>query len=191
MSGDSCWLRSVLVTCQNEPTLILAGCYALTFQVLGLLFSEFSRFENLYNRGTGTLSSSMLRGQMYEPWVLSTSLRGDLFLESTDYCNPTEKHVQRHCFTLRGSKSFYQKIKEITPPTVWLEEVTSESLYWQDYVLLSSGTAEARSCKGGMMNSEPIFSKAEFSEKCALPTNGIICIWAQCPYPCHVATMSL
>ena len=72
------------------------------------------------------------------------------------------------CFTLRGRESFYQKIKEITPTTVWLEELTSESLHWEGHILLSSSTAEAQSSKAGTMNPDPIFSKVEFSDKVCL-----------------------
>jgi hypothetical protein len=51
---------------------------------------------------------------------------------------PSWETCAETCFTLRGSMSFYEKIKGIIPTTVSQEEATSESWEWQGNVWLSN-----------------------------------------------------
>ena len=153
VNTQGCWYGWLLCT----P---LPGTHSFVFRAFKVWTSEQQR--NLY------LGLEQAQGApMYDPWVLSTPLRSDLFLESTDYHNPTEKHGQSLALPWE-TESFYWKIKEITPTTVWMEESTSERLHLEGHVLLPSSTAEVHSREAGMMNPDTIFSKAEFS-KCVFP----------------------
>lgn len=146
----------------------MGDCCALPSQALTLLFSELSRFEKLSNRGTCIWGSNRLRGANVWPLNLFSSSKKWPFPRKHRLPQPNWETWAEPCFALRGRESFYQKIKEITPTTVWMEELTSESLHLEGHVLLPSSTAEVHSRKAGMINPDTIFSKAEFS-KCVLP----------------------
>lgn len=126
---------------------------------------------------------------MYDPWVLSTPLRSDLFLESTDYHNPTEKHGQSLALPWEG-EPFYQKIKEITPTTVWMEESISESLHLEGHVYFQAPLQRYTASRLGWWTQILSFLK-QSSQSVSYPTHHIICIWGQCPHWCWVAKTNI
>lgn len=107
---------------------------------------------------------------MCESQVLSTPLKSDLFLGSTDYCNPAEKHVQRPASPQRERVISSEDTRNNTNDGVagggHLEKL---ELMWPPVAVT------LYSCKSRAVPPDPIFSKAGFSEG-ALPTNGVICI---------------
>lgn len=111
----------------------------------------------------------MLRGPMYKPAVLSTPLRSNLFLEKHRLLQPDWETCAETRFTLRGSKSFHQKIKEITPTTVWAGRGNLRELVLTGSCVAFQRQPQERHRVSRVVQwTDPIVPKAEFWDKMCL-----------------------
>lgn len=153
----------------HSPPRYLAFCFQ-SFQG----FTTFAT-ENLVSVSLGWY---MLRGTVCESWVLSTPLRSNLFLKSTDYTTQL-RNLCRDLLYPEKEQVTLSKDKGNNTNHCVAERGNLRKLALTGYVLLLSTTA-ARVGRWTQILSSWRHSSGM---KCTLSTNGIICMWDQWHHP--------
>lgn len=181
VGGDFCWQKSASVRHHNEHT----GMYSPP-RYLVFWFQSVQGLKPILQR---KWYLGLICAQGGDVWTLSlfNPLRSDLFLESTDYCNPAEKHVQRQLYPGR-EQVILSKDKRNNTNYCVAGRGNLRKLVLIELCVPFKHHSTKQQGQGDKPRSYPSPKQSSWT-KCTLSTNGIVLCMRSVPHLCLVSVI--